>query len=141
MLKYFRLLPSDENNVLEYFVTLKNFHYEYLEERKFYDMNYGVYLQVSLLLMFPCRYCFPVATGGMLLYHCFKTRDGLPDPKGSIFRSVLSATIAFANREMQRVIIVELLLIASHELAGSISPWRWATMEVLTARYFCLRVD
>ena len=57
----------------------------------------------------------------MFLYHYFKARDGLPDTKGSLLRSVSSAAIhvASVNREVQRVIIVTHLPIASHELAGA----------------------
>ena len=70
-------------------------------------MNYGVYLHVfhgvpvdgvSLLLVFPCRWCFPVVTVDMSLYDYFKAFDGLPDPKGSLSRSVSFAAIASASQ-------------------------------------------
>ena len=51
-------------------------------------------------------------------------------------------SIASANREVQRVIVVTHLRIAFHELAGGArSPQRWAAVEVLTAGNFCLWVD
>ena len=75
------------------------------------------------------------------LYHFLKARDGHPDPKISLSQCVSSVNIASANQEMQRVIVVAHLPIASHELADARSPQGWAAMEVLTARNIFLRVN
>ena len=39
----------------------------------------------------------------MSIHHFFKPIDGLPDPKGSLSGAIPSATIASANREVQKV--------------------------------------
>ena len=66
-------------------------------------MNYRVYLHVFCSVpvtawCFPVSYCFPVATGGMSIYHYFKAWDGFSNPKGSLLRSVRSAAIASTDR-------------------------------------------
>ena len=49
----------DENYLLKYFVTYKNFHYEYLEEQTSYGMNYlyVVYLHVFHIVIPKISHC------------------------------------------------------------------------------------
>ena len=50
---------------------------------------------VCRLYLFPCRCYFLVATGGISIYHYFKARVGLPDPKGSLSLSILLVIMQF----------------------------------------------
>ena len=91
---------------------------------------------VSLPLVFPSCYCFPVATGGMSLYHYFKARDRLPDPKGSLSRSVSSAAIASANQVVWRVIVVGHFEVLAQMVGRYSSSVMYQNIKVLADRLF-----
>ena len=105
-------------------------------------MNYPIYLHmlsgvpvagVSLSILFPCY------NQGMSLYHNFKARDGLPDPKGSLWQNVIICCYIFCPSGS-----VESgchCALAFHKLACTRFPPRWAAVELLTARSVCHCVD
>ena len=143
LLKYFCLLPSGPNYLLEYLSTLKKFSQRLFTRTKICGMNYPVCLHVFCSVPVAGVFVAIVSVAIVSLsqprcvsvYHCFKAWDGLPDPKGSLLRSVSFVAITSANRVVQRVIVVRhLCALNSNELACARSPWRWAAVEVLTTR-------
>lgn len=45
-----------------------------------------------------------LASGDMSILRYFERRDGLPDPKGSLSRSIAPGAISAANKEVQRAV-------------------------------------
>ena len=117
ILLYFRCknifvcFPADENYLLEYFVTLKNFHNERLEERKFYGMKYGLYLHifcsvpvtdVSLSLLFSCH------NWGYASSPLFQCKGWTSRSKGITIVKCTICCYSFTNWDLQRVVVVAL---------------------------------
>ena len=76
---------------------------------------------VCRLYLSPCRCYFPVATRGMSIYHYFKARDGLPDPRGSLLQLACCPVVPYCLPLRQQV-------------PGP--PGWWEAVEVLTERNF-----
>ena len=83
---------------------------------------------VSLSLVFPCR------NRGYVSLPLFQSKGRTSRSKGITIAKCNICCYSSANWEVQRVIVITHLFVASCKLAGAWSPRRWAVVEVLTAR-------